>query len=217
MRHALDSSREGRHLSYGLKLKQKTLRQKAHETAWRLHKQITSVTAFTNKSPTMRRSRMQPGGKRTLLSRIARQFACKRRPRCAIPGCPNSGVKQKCCKQPLCRGCLAHTLRTAFDDRLRTRCPFCRKTLLRPDSVAKRLMHHAFPSHAATIGCEGGPPAVIAHLPCPKGHYECRGSTVRLLSIAQEQMLFSTQARLDLAEKKTAQLTQTIAAMRECQ
>ena len=64
MRHALDSSREGRHLSYGLKLKQKTLRQKAHETAWRLHKQITSVTAFTNKSPTMRRSRMQPGGQR---------------------------------------------------------------------------------------------------------------------------------------------------------
>ena len=89
--------------------------------------------------------------------------------------------------------------------------------MLVPTGVVKRLMHYAFPSHAATIGCEGGPPAVIAHLPCPKGHYECRRRTVRLLSVAQEKMLFSTQARLDLAEKKTAQLTQTLAAMRECQ
>ena len=73
-------------------------------------------------------------------------------------------------------------------------------------------MPRAFPSsHAATIECEAGPPAVIAQLPCPKGHYECRASAVRLLSIAQELMRSSTQARLDLAEKKT------LAAMRECQ
>ena len=144
--------------------------------------------------------------------RFAKNAAGKRRLRCAMPGCPNRGVKQNCCKQPLCVACLAHTLRTAFDDRLRTRCPYCRKTLLRPDSVVKKLMG-AFPSHAATIECEGGPPAVLAHFPCPQGHYGSRASTAKLLSVAQRQMLCSTQARLDIAQAKNAQLTQTLAVM----
>ena len=163
----------------------------------------------------MRNSHSRRGPNHQILYRFAKNFAGRHGPRCAIPGCPNRGAKQQCCKQPLCVACLAHTLRTEFDDRLRTRCPYCRKTLLRPPSASKKLMR-AFPSHAATIECEGGPPVVLAHLPCPHGHYECRTSTVRLLSIAQKQMLSSTQARLDLAEKKNVQLTQTLSAMRGC-
>lgn len=146
------------------------------------------------------------------LHRSAKRFASKRCPRCAIPGCHSPGVKQECCKQPLCVACQARTLRTTFDDRLRTRCPYCRKTLLRPDSVVKKLMC-VFPSHAVTIECEGGPPAVLAHFPCPQGHYGSRESAVRLLSIAQRQMLCSAQARLDIAREKNAQLTQSLAAM----
>ena len=160
-------------------------------------------------------SHRQPCARRELSYRFAKKFASKRRPRCAIPGCHSPGVKQKCCKQPLCVACQARTLRTAFDDRLRTRCPYCRKTLLRPDSVVKKLMC-AFPSHAMTIECEGGPPAALAHFPCPQGRYDSRESAVRLLSIAQKQMLSSAQARLDIARAKNAQLTQSLAAMR-CQ
>ena len=144
--------------------------------------------------------------------RFAKNAAGKRRLRCAMPGCPNRGVKQNCCKQPLCVACLAHTLRTAFDDRLRTRCPYCRKTLLRPDSVVKKLMV-VFPSHATTIECKGGPFAVLAHFPCPQGRYDSRESAVRLLSIAQRQMLCSAQARLDIARAKNTELAQTLAAM----
>ena len=160
----------------------------------------------------MQNSHRQPCARRNISYRSAKKFAGKRRPRCAIPGCPNRGVKQKCCKQALCVACQARTLRTAFDDRLRTRCPYCRKTLLRPDSVVKKLMC-AFPSHAMTIECEGGPPAALAHFPCPQGRYDSRESAVRLFSIAQKQMLCSAQARLDIARAKNAQLTQTLAAM----
>ena len=158
----------------------------------------------------MQNSHRQPCARRKISYRFAKKFASKRR--CTIPGCPNRGVKQKCCKQPLCVACQARTLRTAFDDRLRTRCPYCRTSLLRRDSVVKKLMR-VYPSHAVTIECEGGPPAVLAHFPCPQGHYDRRASTVKLLSIAQKQMLCSAQARLDIARAKNAQLTQALAAM----
>ena len=160
----------------------------------------------------MQNSHGQPCARCKISYRFAKKFASKRRPRCAIPGCHSPGVKQQCCLQPLCVGCLARTLQTAFDDRLRTRCPYCRKTLLRPDSVVKKLMV-VFPSHATTIECKGGPFAVLAHFPCPQGRYDSRESAVRLLSIAQRQMLCSAQARLDIARAKNAQLTQTLAAM----
>ena len=75
------------------------------------------------------------------------------------------------------------------------------------------LMHYAFPSHAATIDCQGGPPVALAHLPCSQGHYHCRASSLRLLSIAQKQMLSYTQARLDLAEKRIMQLAGSLAAV----
>ena len=84
--------------------------------------------------------------------------------------------------------------------------------MLRPDSVVKKLMR-VYPSRAVTIECEGGPPAVLAHFPCPQGRYDSRESAVRLFSIAQKQMLCSAQARLDIARAKNAQLTQTLAAM----
>ena len=155
----------------------------------------------------------QPDARRNILHKFAKNSRRKHGFRCAIPGCPNRGVTQQCCKQRLCVACLARTLRTAFDDRLRTRCPFCRKTLLRPGSVVKKLMC-VFPSHAVTIECEGGPPAALAHFPCPQGRYDSRESAVRLLSIAQKQMLSSAQARLDIARAKNAQLTQSLAAMR---
>ena len=157
----------------------------------------------------------QPDARRKILHKFAKDSGSKHGFRCAIPGCPNRGVTQQCCKQRLCVACLAHTLRTAFDDRLRTRCPFCRKTLLRPGSVVKKLMC-VFPSHAVTIECEGGPPAALAHFPCPQSRYDSRESAVRLLSITQKkkQMLSSAQARLDIARAKNAQLTQSRAAMR---
>ena len=160
----------------------------------------------------MQNSHGQPCARCKISYRFAKKFASKRRPRCAIPGCHSPSVKQKCCKQPLCVACQARTLRTAFDDRLRTRCPFCRTTFLRPDSVVKKLMR-VYPSHAATIECEGGPPAVLANFPCPQGRYDSRESAVRLLSIAQKRLLCSAQARLDIARAKNAQLAQTLAAM----
>ena len=162
---------------------------------------------------TMWNCHAQPDARRKILHKFAKNSGSKHGFRCAIPGCPNRGVTQQCCKQRLCVACLAHTLRTAFDDRLRTRCPFCRKTLLRPGSVVKKLMC-VFPSHAVTIECEGGPPAALAHFPCPQGRYDSRESAVRLLSIAQKQMLSSAQERLDIARAKNAQLTQSLAAMR---
>ena len=99
---------------------------------------------------TMWNCHAQPDARRKILHKFAKNSGSKHGFRCAIPGCPNRGVTQQCRKQRLCVACLARTLRTAFDDRLRTRCPFCRKTLLRPGSVVKKLMC-VFPSHAVTM------------------------------------------------------------------
>ena len=165
----------------------------------------------------MANRRKQSRCKRLRLSSMAKSIRLRLLPNCAIPGCSNHGAKHQCCKQPFCVVCQTRTLRTSRVERLRTRCPFCGQLLLRSDSIVKKLMRYAFQSHATTIECEGGPPVVLAHLPCPHGHYESRTSTVRLLPITQKQMLCSTEARLDLAEKKTLQLTQILAATRECQ
>ena len=91
--------------------------------------------------------------------------------------------------------------------------PILQENTAAPGSVVKKLMC-VFPSHAVTIECEGGPPAALAHFPCPQGRYDSRESAVRLLSIAQKQMLSSAQERLDIARAKNAQLTQSLAAMR---
>ena len=83
-----------------------------------------------------------------------------------------------------------------------------------PVGAVKRLMAAACPTHATTIECDGGPPAVIAHFPCIDGHFDCKGSTVRLLSIAQERLVQSMRGRLGRAHEKNAQLTQALAVLR---
>ena len=130
----------------------------------------------------------------------------KRLSRCAIPGCAARGSAARCCGQRICLLCMARTLRTSFDLRLRTRCPYCRKMVLVPASLARKLMARAYPSHAATIECDGGPPAAVAHFPCPAGHFVCRASSVRVLSVAQQRQLESMREHLDRAHRKIADL-----------
>ena len=83
--------------------------------------------------------------------------------------------------------------------------------MLVPDGVVKRLMARAFPSHAVTIECDGGPPAVLSHFPCLEGHYHTMGSTVRLLSVAQESLLETLGRRLDKARDVNARLSRELA------
>ena len=83
--------------------------------------------------------------------------------------------------------------------------------MLVPDGVVKRLMARAFPSHAVTIECDGGPPAVLCHFPCFEGHYHTKGSTVRLLSVAQESLLETLVRRLDNARDVNARLSLELA------
>ena len=155
----------------------------------------------------MRNSHTQPGPKRKILYRFAKKFAGKRGSRCSIPGCSARGAASRCCGQRICVLCVAHTLRTELDQRLRSRCPYCRKTMLIPMSVVKKLMVHAYPSHAATIECYCGPPAVVAHFPCNEGHYDCRASSIRVLSVAQQRQIESMREQLDRAHCKIAHLT----------
>jgi hypothetical protein len=68
-------------------------------------------------------------------------------------------------------------------------------------------MARAYPSHAATILCDGGPPAVLAHFACPEGHFDCCASSVRVLSVAQQRQVESMRERLERAHRKIAQLT----------
>jgi hypothetical protein len=79
--------------------------------------------------------------------------------------------------------------------------------MLVPKSVVKKLMARAYPSHAASIGCDCGPPAVVAHFPCNEGHYDCKASSIRVLSIAQQKQLELMREYLDQAHRKIAQLT----------
>ena len=85
--------------------------------------------------------------------------------------------------------------------------------MLVPDGVVKRLMARAFPSHAVTIECDGGPPAVLSHFPCLEGHYHTKGSTVRLLSVAQESLLETLGRRLDKARDVNARLSRELATV----
>ena len=68
-------------------------------------------------------------------------------------------------------------------------------------------MIRAFPSHAATIESDLGGPAVVAHFPCNDGHFNCRASPVRVLSIAQQRQIDSMREHLDRAHRKIAQMT----------
>ena len=146
----------------------------------------------------------QKAASRLRLSRFAKSAGRARR--CAIPGCSARGAAARCCGQRICVLCVAHTLRTSLDLRLRTRCPYCRKTMLVPMSVVRQLMIRAYPSHAAIIESDG-PPAVVAHFPCNDGHFNCRASPVRVLSIAQQRQIDSMREHLDRAHRKIAQLT----------
>ena len=149
----------------------------------------------------------QKAASRLRLSPFAKNVG-RKRIRCAIPGCSAGGAAaSRCCGQRVCVVCLAHTLRTSLDQRLRTRCPFCRKTMLVPMSVVRKLMSRAFPSHAATIESDLGGHAVVAHFPCNEGHFDCRASPVRVLSIAQQRQIDSMREHLDRAHRKIAQMT----------
>ena len=70
----------------------------------------------------------------------------------------------------------------------------------------------ACPSHALVVETEGGPPSVVAHLPCLEGLYCSRQSRILLLSIAQERLVDSLQQRLDKERDATARLAQQICA-----
>ena len=65
-------------------------------------------------------------------------------------------------------------------------------------------MAAACPSHALVVETEGGPPSVVAHLPCAEGLYCSRASRVLLLSIAQERLIDALQRRLDKEREAAA-------------
>ena len=71
-------------------------------------------------------------------------------------------------------------------------------------------MATACPSHALLVETEGGPPSVVAHLPCLEGQHRSRQSRVLLLSIAQERFVDALQWRLDKEREATARLAQQI-------
>ena len=76
-------------------------------------------------------------------------------------------------------------------------------------------MAHAYPvSHATTILSDGGPPAVLAHFPCPEGHYVCKASSIRLLSVAQKMLVHHLQLDLDRSREKNARLACQLATVR---
>jgi hypothetical protein len=77
-------------------------------------------------------------------------------------------------------------------------------------------MARAYPvSHATTILSDGGPPAVLAHFPCPEGHYVCKASSVRLLSVAQTMLVRHLQRDLDRVREKNGQLACQLAMRAE--
>ena len=74
----------------------------------------------------------------------------------------------------------------------------------------KRLLVAACPSHALIVDTEGGPPSVVAHLPCAEGRYCSRKSRVLLMSIAQERLVDALQQRLDKEREATARLSRQL-------
>ena len=88
-----------------------------------------------------------------------------------------------------------------------SRCPFCRRAAKPREAALKRMMAAACPSHALIVETEGGPPTVVAHLPCLKGLYCSRQSRVLLLSIAQERLVDALQQRLHKERELTARLS----------
>jgi hypothetical protein len=72
------------------------------------------------------------------------------------------------------------------------------------------MMTTACPSHALIVETEGGPPSVVAHLPCAEGRYCSRESRVLLLSIAQERLVDALQQRLDKEREATARLSRQL-------
>ena len=85
---------------------------------------------------------------------------------------------------------------------------------MRAAGVVKRLMAGACRSHATTGECDGGPPGVRAHIPCIEGHYDCAGSTARLLSIAQERLVDALGERLDQVIIANARTKEELARLR---
>ena len=77
-------------------------------------------------------------------------------------------------------------------------------------------MAAACPSHALVVETEGGPPSVVAHLPCLEGQYRSRQSRIVLLSIAQERLLDVLQQRLDKEREATARLAQQLGCVQSC-
>ena len=142
------------------------------------------------------------------LSRFARRLARgARKQRCALQGCGRQASARRCCGKALCAHCRVQTLRASLDRRLVSRCPFCRRAARPRAAALKRMMAAACPSHALVVETEGGPPSVIAHLPCLDGLYCSRQSRVLLLSIAQERLVDALQQRLHKERELTARLS----------
>ena len=72
------------------------------------------------------------------------------------------------------------------------------------------MMAAACPSHALVVETEGGPPSVVAHLPCAEGLYCSRESQVLLLSIAQERLIDPLQQRLDKEREAVARYSEQL-------
>ena len=146
------------------------------------------------------------------LSTLARSVAARLSThRCALPSCERRGIKLRCCGKRLCSNCLSRIMRASpCCKRLSLYCPFCRTRWHLPKRAVQRLMARACPdTHARTIECEVGPPCVAMHVPCPKGHYDCAFSEVRIFQLgpspdklhAQKRVL---QHRLDDALRELA-------------
>ena len=60
------------------------------------------------------------------------------------------------------------------------------------------------------VESEGGPPSVVAHLPCFEGLYRSSESKVLVLSIAQERLVDALGQQLDKAREANAHLSQQL-------
>ena len=97
-----------------------------------------------------------------------------------------------------------------------SRCPFCRKAAKPRKAALKCMIAAACPSHALIMETDGGPPSVVAHLPCSEGQYRSRQSRVLLLSIAQERLADALQQRLDKEREATARLPWQLGCVKSC-
>ena len=108
--------------------------------------------------------------------------------KCALAGCDNAPAPPlPCCQGPLCTKCMMNTMKVQVRRRnavLVLICPYCRHNHFFNDPrVANDLLVRECPSHAKVMDKVGGGQAVVAHLPCARGCYDCAEAMLRVFDL----------------------------------